>query len=435
MSSTNYKQVCELFSEYKKTRNEDVFKQLYIITSRPQYFVAYNYLNDTHLAQEAVQNMYVSLIGHVDTIENSMGIIEWMNRTTINMCHKVIEREKINSKEDIDNYKDKLVDTSHNPEDKYKYSDDVETLNKALNKLEPELKQLIIYRYVDNLKIKEISKMTNLSTATINRYISKATTKLKKYMKNIENKMYNLFAAPFMFALFRKAMNIEFSNSQMINVYSKVAKDAALVTSGVTLGTIDAKIIAGVAKKASVSSAKTIGGATAVAATAGVVAVAIFPNYSISTLENEWVLSQIINVSFKNPDQISNVQCFQGNNLIGELTAENNYSIEIEQNGDYRIVIEEKDGNVEEKDVIISNIDYELPTIDVERTDELYKAVINDTKSGINYNSISVVDQDNKTIDYSLSDNVITCINNNPITKITVYDNLGNGKRVTLYNE
>lgn len=435
MNNLSYKQIQALFQEYKKTGSEEAFKKLYMATSRPQYFIAYNYINNTHLAQEAVQNMYISFINHVNTIENDMGVVEWMNRTTINMCHKLIDKEKLNSKVDIENYEDNFVDTKQNPEDSYKRNDDIETLNKALNKLEPNLKQLIIYRFVDNLKIKEISAITKLSTATVNRYIAKATMKLKKHMENIEKKMYGFFITPFMFRLFDSVMKAEFSNKQMASAYASIAKSAAFASSGIAVGAAGAKLATGAAKKAGMSATNVIGGTAAVAATAGIVVAVVSPNYTITTLKDNWVLSQVISISSDNLDQINNVKCYQNDELIGELTSDNDFTIKIENNGDYKLIIEDVNGDTKEESIEITNIDFEVPTIDVERLDDVYKATINDTKSGINYSSISVVDQDDRPIEFSISDNVITCPNSNPITKITVYDNLGNGKRMTLSNE
>ena len=58
--------------------------------------------------------------------------------------------------------------------------------------MEPELKEILIFRYVDKLKVKDIAKLSNLSTATVNRYIKTGTMKLRNYLKNISNNIYSV---------------------------------------------------------------------------------------------------------------------------------------------------------------------------------------------------------------------------------------------------
>lgn len=173
-----YKELQKLFKKIKQGDGQ-AFKTLYENSYRSQYFIAYNFINDRYLAEEAVQNMYINFYNHIETINNSMAIIKWMNTTTINECKKLIRTEKLNSKVDIDNLDDKLIDSNPNPEETYKQSIEKNILNEALNKMDPTLKQIIIYRYVDNLKVKEISQLVGLSTATVNRYIKTGTEELR----------------------------------------------------------------------------------------------------------------------------------------------------------------------------------------------------------------------------------------------------------------
>lgn len=186
MEKLSYIQLQKLFVE-AKNGNEDSFKEIYDATYRAQYFIAYNYLNDQFLAQEAVQNMYISFYNHLDKITNGMAIIHWMNTTTINECRSLIRKEKLNSKTDIEDFKDKIVDDNLNPEEAFFAKEDKETVNKALNSLESKYKKLLIYRYIENLKIREISELTKIPSSTIARNIKEASDKLKKAIENIVN--------------------------------------------------------------------------------------------------------------------------------------------------------------------------------------------------------------------------------------------------------
>lgn len=417
-----------------KDGNVDDFKKIFESTYQSQYFLAYNYINDEYLAKEAVQNMYISFYNHMNDIKNDMAIIQWMNTSTINECKTLIKKENLNNKCDIEKFENAVVDTNLTPEESYKYKEEKDALNKALDKLDPELKEIIIYRYVDNLKVREISSLTSLSTATVNRYIKIAITKLRKYLEDINNKAFGLIFSPYVFRLFNNAMNKQVSNKQILDSYSRIAKE--IVKDGTTIASsvLGTKLAASSIKKGTSTAAKIAIGTGTIATTAAVVAVAISPSYTISVLNDDYVLSQVISVSSSNIDQIRSISCYKDDELLGELNSDNNYSIEIEKNGQYTIIIKDIVGKTKEENIEIHNIDYECPSISVIKKDDVFEASVSDNKSGIDYGRTRIVNQDNENVEYNIVGNLITFTNNNKTTKLIVYDKLGNNKTVILNN-
>lgn len=435
MDKLSYKELKHIFNK-AKNGDEESFRVIYESTFRSQYFIAYNYLNNHDLAQEAVQNMYITFYTHLKDIKNDMAIIQWMNTSTINECKVLIRKEKLNKKVDINNYEDTLIDTKSTPEESYRCNEEKDILNKALDKLEPELKDIIIYRYVDNLKVKEIAKLTNLSTATVNRYIKAGTMKLRKHIANIGNRIYGIVLSPFMFKLFNDAMKEYVNNEQILDSYVEFAKNVAKVGTAATTTAAATKITIAAAKKGTATGTKIAAGSLGTVATiAVIVAVAISPNYTISTIDKPYVLSQTISLSSNNINHISSISCYHNDELIGKLNEENGYSIDIHNNGIYTIIIEDTIGKKHEENITIDNIDYECPTIDVVKKNDIYEATIYDNKSGIDYSKIEIINQDGQKIEYNINNNVITFTSSNPTTELSVYDNLGNKRKIILNNK
>lgn len=68
------------------------------------------------------------------------------------------------------------------------YEENLKKILKALNKLNDEQKNILIWRYLDGLSIKEIAKITNKSRNNIYVIIHRALKNLKNYVaKNKEN--------------------------------------------------------------------------------------------------------------------------------------------------------------------------------------------------------------------------------------------------------
>ena len=436
MKKLSYEELQKLFAKAKQGDNQ-AFRELYECSFRSQYFIAYNYINDKYLAEEAVQNMYINFYNHMNTINNSMAIIKWMNTTTINECKKLIRTDKLDKKVNIDNYENKLIDTKPTPEESYKRKEEKDILNKALDKIEPEIKEILIYRYVDKLKVKEISKLSNLSTATINRYIKAGTMKLRQHLKNISNNLYSLALSPFVFKLFKNTMDAQISNAHITDTFRKAFKVISLGTATAeTTSIIGSHIASNTVKKSANTAIKAIGSGVAAVSTTAVVAVAaINPSFQVYMINsNGYLLNQRLLVTSNNYDQINTITCYKDDSIVGEFNLDNEYTIEIYDNGTYTIAVEDKAGIVHKKEVEITNIDYSYPNIEISKSDSTYTATIIDSGSGVDFNSLRIVNDSGENIDYSISGNTVTFSCGNPVSIISIADKLGNTKRLVLNN-
>ena len=435
MRQLSYKEIQALFIKAKQGDGQ-AFRKLYEATFRSQYFIAYNYVNDRYIAEEAVQNMYISFYNHLNTITNSMAIIKWMNTTIINECKKLIKTEKLDKKVDIDNYEDKLIDTNPTPEESYRQKEDKSDLHKALDKMEPELKEILIFRYVDKLKVKDIAKLSNLSTATVNRYIKTGTMKLKTYLKNISNNIYSVILSPFVFKIFKNTMDAQISDQHITDIFQKSFKTISVGAAGAATGLTAAKVASKAARKSTSTAAKIVGsGAATVTATAAVAVAAINPSFQVYMINNDgYLLNQRLLVSSNNYEQINSITCYKDGSIVGDFNSDNEYTIDIYDNGTYTIAVEDVAGIVHRKEVTITNVDYSCPNIDIAKNDNTYTATIADTGSGVNYDSLQIVNGSNDAVDYVISDNMVIFSAENPVTVISIADNLGNTKRLVLNN-
>jgi RNA polymerase sigma-70 factor (ECF subfamily) len=62
---------------------------------------------------------------------------------------------------------------------------DRETVEKRLRELKDDYRQVLIYRYVDDLSISEISEITGKSLTGVRVLIHRALKKIKEKMKNV----------------------------------------------------------------------------------------------------------------------------------------------------------------------------------------------------------------------------------------------------------
>jgi len=76
-----------------------------------------------------------------------------------------------------------IIDEKNNPHKKAEQSSDLEMVKKAMNNLKEDYKDVIIWRYLNDLSISEIAQIVNKSESAVRVTLSRALTELKKHFE------------------------------------------------------------------------------------------------------------------------------------------------------------------------------------------------------------------------------------------------------------
>ena len=72
--------------------DSDAFAELYMATYPNQFRFAFNYLNDIYLAQDAVQETYISALRSLNKLRDPSLIIAWLNQLNFRVCYHLQHR-------------------------------------------------------------------------------------------------------------------------------------------------------------------------------------------------------------------------------------------------------------------------------------------------------------------------------------------------------
>jgi len=162
--------------------NSDAFTELYGITFNHIYNYAARYLKDEHLAQDAVQETYITAFKNLKGIKDPSLFVAWLNQinfhTCYDMCKKMNNAYGFVDSEQLDLTRDTNID--HNPEDLYEKNDEINKLRNAIDHLPFHEKQVIVLRYYNEMKLEDIAKTLSISRSTVKRYLQSAKDKLGK---------------------------------------------------------------------------------------------------------------------------------------------------------------------------------------------------------------------------------------------------------------
>lgn len=134
--------------------------------------------NDKYLAEDIVQETYLkfwSAHSYKDTGKE----MSYLYTIARNLCMDEFRKQKLENIEDHENELSNLT---------YDNNGDIQIkeLEKCLDKLPRELKEILVLRYTNEMSVTDIAKIMGISRFSIHRKINKALGLLKKEIEGME---------------------------------------------------------------------------------------------------------------------------------------------------------------------------------------------------------------------------------------------------------
>jgi RNA polymerase sigma-70 factor (ECF subfamily) len=185
MPNLSHAQLAALVKRVQKG-DSDAFTILYTATVEQQLYFATTFLKDEELARDAVQEIYFAIYKNIHQLESPKLFISYLKQTAYNTCVDFQRKYKNRLHELHNEAMEYQPDTApaHNPEECYESLESQSALQKALAALPEEIRAAFLFRYYDEMKIRDIAAAMEISVSTVKRYISAAIT-LLKHDKNL----------------------------------------------------------------------------------------------------------------------------------------------------------------------------------------------------------------------------------------------------------
>lgn len=184
MKEPDYKSIASLVVQAQKN-DSDAFAQLYALSFNKVYNYSCHYLNDIHLAQDAVQEVFILALKNINKIYNPNLFIAWINQINFNVCYDLCKKRNNNygpiSDEIIETIFDTHIDS--NPEDMCVKTSETRRIHEAIKKLPINERQVIIMKFYNNMKLDDIADAMEISKSTVKRYINNGQANLRKLLE------------------------------------------------------------------------------------------------------------------------------------------------------------------------------------------------------------------------------------------------------------
>lgn len=158
-----------IFSKSK----ESTFEKYIIENKEKAYRISFMYLKNKDNALEVVQESVVKAYSKLNTLKDIDALDKWFMRILVNTALDFIRK---NSKTIVS--EEEVIEVLINKDIEKESS-----FNEIIENLDENLKGIIILKYFDGYKIREISEILNISESQIKNKIHKALNILRKEIK------------------------------------------------------------------------------------------------------------------------------------------------------------------------------------------------------------------------------------------------------------
>ena len=158
------------------------FQCAYRENFRKMHSVAYKMVNDSAVADDIVQEVFVYFLEKLKKNHEIRNTGNWLLRATINNCIDHNGRKKMFSKIEA-------IENQFSADELMEKRDKMALVRMGLSKLNSRERSLLVL-YSEGYSYKEISKLTGIRFSSIGKKLSRSLKKLEKEIKNLDYELY-----------------------------------------------------------------------------------------------------------------------------------------------------------------------------------------------------------------------------------------------------
>ncbi|OIN57255.1 RNA polymerase sigma factor [Arsenicibacter rosenii] len=175
----------ELVKLYVETQRNQYFEVLYSRYCDKVYRKCLSFTKDPARAEDFTHDIFLKLIVKLGGFKEQSRFSTWLYSVTYNHC-----MDHVRSKKNVE----VLVDDDH--ERLFNYSDEdndldlsemsIQGLRKAMEKMTTEERSLLLLKYQDDVTIRDMAEILNLTDSAVKMRLKRAKDKLKKrYLESV----------------------------------------------------------------------------------------------------------------------------------------------------------------------------------------------------------------------------------------------------------
>ncbi|MCA1032043.1 sigma-70 family RNA polymerase sigma factor [Bacillus timonensis] len=168
--------------------NTDIpsFEELLTTYGKPLTSFAYSYLKDWGLAEDIVQEVFVSVYKNLDTFEGRSSVKTWIYSIAANKCKDYLRKNYFKYTSLVKFIPKSLLATKETPEELVLTRTANQELAAKIMELPVKYREVIILYYYEDLSLSEAAKLLEMNVSTVKTRIQRARKLLEGQLKGGE---------------------------------------------------------------------------------------------------------------------------------------------------------------------------------------------------------------------------------------------------------
>lgn len=171
----------DIISKIKKTKNPILFGVLYDRYVKTIYNKCFSFVNNEAEAEDLTQDLFLKLYTKLDSYHAKSKFSTWLYAFTYNFCVSYIQKDKFKKIQKlsapIEYYEYHLFENDNSYSEKNLELDIVD-LKQALNRIPLADKKILLLKYQDDVTIKELKVLLNISDSAAKMRLKRAKIRL-----------------------------------------------------------------------------------------------------------------------------------------------------------------------------------------------------------------------------------------------------------------
>jgi RNA polymerase sigma-70 factor, ECF subfamily len=169
-----------------KLGNHPAFAELWTRHSNTAFKTAYRIVGNRDDAEDVIQDSWMKAYAHLRTFGGRSKFSTWLIRITINSALMTLRRKRVHpetSMEVVDGeswQRCEIADPTEDVEDFYARCERVESLRRAICRLQPTLRNVVEIHQSNDRSVKEIAELAGLSLAATKSRLLRARKVLRR---------------------------------------------------------------------------------------------------------------------------------------------------------------------------------------------------------------------------------------------------------------
>jgi RNA polymerase sigma-70 factor (ECF subfamily) len=180
-----------------KARDEQAFNELMVLYQRRVFALVFRMLGRRAEAEEVTQDAFLQVFRAIDSFRGESKLSTWLFRLAVNLSKNRMKRNARRASgkhRDLDSLADHAdlgaaegvsVGRVDRPDEAAQGKQLEQIVKRAFTQLEPEFRQLVILRDVEDLSYEEIAEVTGLPRGTVKSRIHRGRAQLRARVERI----------------------------------------------------------------------------------------------------------------------------------------------------------------------------------------------------------------------------------------------------------